>query len=344
MASRKAGVSNEKATIFDVAKLAGVSIKTVSRVVNNEPNVRSKTRQAVMNAVERLHYRPNAAARGLSGKRSYTIGLVYENPHEFSYVGAVLNGALAACEAEGYSLLLRPLTLPDSAVAVRVRQFAQQAAVDGILLPAPLGDIEEVMRVVHELKLPHATISPRCADEDAIKVYCEDEHASFELTEYLVQRGHRVIGFIKGHPDHDASAKRLSGYRRALKEHGIRFDSKLVRQGYFDFVSGRACAASLLDGDRTPSVIIASNDDMAAGVMVEAHERGVAIPEELAVVGFDDSPLASQMWPPLTTVRQPVAEMAESATRLLIARTRGEQVSSMPSERFKCELVIRSSA
>ena len=123
--SRKS--ASHKSTIFDVAEMAGVSIKTVSRVVNKEPNVRIKTREKVLEAVARLQYQPNTAARGLSGARSFVIGLVYENPHEFSYIGAVLNGALAACESEGYSLLLRPITLPDPDLAESVRGFAQQA-------------------------------------------------------------------------------------------------------------------------------------------------------------------------------------------------------------------------
>ena len=143
-------------------------------------------------------------------------------------------------------------------------------------------------------------------------------------------------------PDQGASEKRLLGYRTALKKHGIAYSAKLVRQGYFDFDSGKKGAAKLLDVSPCPTVIIASNDDMAAGVMFEAKERGMSVPEELSVVGFDDTPLASHLWPTLTTVRQPITQMADTATRSLIRRLRGEE--EQPLDPFQCELVIRHSS
>lgn len=341
--SEKSSNSSGKATIFDVAELAGVSIKTVSRVVNNEPNVRLKTHEKVMGAIAKLKYQPNSAARELSGRRSYVIGLIYENPHEFSYIGGMLNGALAACEAEGYSLLLRPLTLPDQSIADRVRHFAMQARVEGIVLPPPLGDINEVTATLDELDIPYVAITPKNPNPGTINIACEDEQASYELTEYLIRQGHARIGFIKGHPDHVATELRLAGYRRALKRHGFAFNRSYVRQGYFDFESGKKCTSKLLDLDSSPSVIIASNDDMAAGVMFEARERGLSVPEDLSVVGFDDTPLASHMWPTLTTVRQPIARMANSATKALIHQLRGHTVAPL-SQPFHCELIIRNSS
>lgn len=150
-----------KVTIFDVAAQAGVSIKTVSRVVNNEPHVRPQTKKKVLAAVERLRYRPNAAARTLSGRRSWVLGLVYENPHEFSYMKDVLNGALAACEAGEHSLLLRPLTLPSPEVAEHIERFVVQARVEGIILPSPMGDVPEVLRLLRRLEVPFAAIAPK---------------------------------------------------------------------------------------------------------------------------------------------------------------------------------------
>ena len=131
----------KKATIVDVASLAGVSIKTVSRVVNNEPNVQAKTREKVQQAVDKLQYQPNTAARTLSGNKSFVIGLVYENPHEFSYMKEVLAGALKACEAEGYSLLLRPITFPEDRLLETIRDFVRQSSLEGVVLPVPLAEI-----------------------------------------------------------------------------------------------------------------------------------------------------------------------------------------------------------
>jgi LacI family transcriptional regulator len=334
--------TNSKSTIFDVAALSGVSIKTVSRVVNNEPNVREKTREKVQAAIAKLKYQPNAAARGLSGKRSFTIGLIYENPHEFSYVGAVLNGALHACEEEGYSLVLRPLTLPDPDLIQRVRAFVSQARLDGIVLPPPLADDAALLKELARLKIPCATLSPREAIEGTVSVMCEEEQASYELTNYVIEQGHELIGFIKGHPDHSATAKRLAGYRRALKDHGLEYSARRVKQGYFDFDSGKKCAAALLELEPSPTVVIASNDDMAAGVIFEAQERGLTVPQDLSVVGFDDTPLASHIWPTLTTVRQPIEQMADTATRMLITALRGND--DMPaSASYQCEVVKRNS-
>ena len=332
-----------KATIFDVAELAGVSIKTVSRVVNNEPNVRQRTRDKVLAAVGRLQYRPNAAARSLSGRRSWIIGLVYENPHEFSYMKDVLDGALNACEERGYSLLLRPLSLPHPEIAERIERFVTQARVEGIILPAPMGDLPELLRLLRKLEIPFATITPKTLAAGQINILCKDEEASFSLTEFLIERQHRAIGFIKGDPEHGASGKRLAGYRRALKKHGIGCQERLVRQGYFDFDSGKLAAGELLDLPQAPTAIIASNDDMAAGALLEARQRGLSIPEDLSVVGFDDTPLASRMWPPLTTVRQPIREMAETAAGLLMDRLNGK-TPLPPKEPFACEIVIRESA
>ena len=334
--------TQDKATIFHVAELAGVSIKTVSRVVNNEPNVRQKTREKVEAAVRKLNYRPNAAARGLSAKRSFAIGLVYENPEEFSYINAVLNGAFKACEEENYSLLVKPITVEEGDVAQGIRQFVNQAQLDGMILTAPIGDFPEVVSNLEELGIPFASITPKIPVPKAITIECEDEKASFELTEFLIRQGHSRIAFVKGHPDHWASGERFAGYQRALAANGIEVPAELVIQGFFDFESGRRAAVQLLELKDPPTVIVASNDAMASGVFFEARERGVAVPRELSVTGFDDTPVAAQRWPPLTTVRQPIVQMADLAAHRLIGKARGDDKEAVGT-RFNCELVIRGS-
>ena len=341
MPSRRDTRSN-KVTIFDVAERAGVSIKTVSRVVNNESNVREQTREKVLSAVRALRYRPNAAARALSGNRSRVVGLVYENAQEFGYLQDVLNGALSASEARDYALLLCPISLPNPGIVERVRDFAAEGRVEGIVLPAPMGDLAELRALLSELGIPYAAITPKEPLPEEINISCRDRDATFALTAFLIERGHRVIGFIIGHPDHGASAERYAGYRDALGRHGVPLSKDLVRQGYFDFESGKQAARSLLELPTPPSAIIASNDDMAAGVLFEARERGLAVPDDLSIVGFDDTRIASRVWPPLTTARQPIARMAETATRLLIDRLNGQPAQSS-AEPFECELVIRES-
>ena len=342
MAQKETRNAPSRATIFDVAERAGVSIKTVSRVANRESNVREKTRAKVLAAIEALDYRPNPAARGLSGKRSYVIGLVYENAEEFSYTKEVLGGALSACETQGYSLLLRPVTLPSDSLGREVEAFVRVTGADGIVLPAPIGDIGAVRDVLTRLQVPVATISPKHPFSSGINVFCDDAGASFSLTAYLIEQRHDHIGFIKGHPDHRATEERLRGYRDALEEHGIRYDASIVRDGLFTYESGRLATTSLLNGRNPPTAIIASNDEMACGAMHAACGRGYRIPEQLSIVGFDNTPVASRLWPPLTTVRQPIRGMAEAATDYLIQRLRGEQVE-VPDEPFHCEVIVRSS-
>jgi LacI family transcriptional regulator len=337
------GLRKSQSTVFDVAAQAGVSIKTVSRVVNNEPNVRTATRDKVVSAINELGYEPNAAARGLSGKRSYALGLIYENPREFSYVGAVLKSALSACEELGYSLLLRPVTLPGQDLVPEVRKFVLQTRVDAIMLTAPVVDNPEVRQALDELQVPTAFIGPSLRTASGVNVFCDDRQASYDMTAHLIALGHRRIAFVKGHPDHSVSLKRLMGYQQALTDAGLPLRADWVTQGYFSFESGVTAAASLLEKTDRPTVIIASNDDMAAGVIFEARERGLNVPADLSVTGFDDTPLASHTWPPLTTIRQPIEAMTEHATRSLIARLqRPDQKAS--SLHFDCKVIIRGSS
>ena len=342
-AGRKRGEAGQrKATIFDVAAEARVSIKTVSRVVNSEPNVRERTRERVLEAVRRLRYQPNAAARSLSGGRSWVLGLVYAKPQEFSYMKDVLDGALHACDERGHTLLLRPLAVHGSQVSEQVERFVAQARVEGVMLPAPMGDHADLLSSLRRMEVPFAAIAPKVSAAGQVNVFCEEREASRALTDFLVQRGHRNIGFIKGDPAHRATGERFAGYREALAKRGIRHAEELVREGNFDFESGKAAGAALLNLPRPPTAIVASNDDMAAGLQLAARERGLAIPQDLSVVGFDDTPLASRLWPPLTTVRQPIREMAKTAAERLMDRLNGRTVDPSPAP-FACELVIRAS-
>ena len=347
MAGRKDGSEEsreaQKITIVEVAARAGVSIKTVSRVVNREPNVRDSTREKVEAAIAALGYRPNPSARGLAGNRSYSIGLLYQAPREFGYVRNVLDGVMAACEAEDYSLLMCPCS--DEVDLAALERFIAQTRIDGAVLTAPICDSLAVTSLLEEQGVPFGQLAPSAHHGDWLSAQADDERASFELTEYLFALGHERIGFIKGHPAHGSSRKRLAGFTRAMEERGRALDPTLVRQGYFEFESGKTCAAELLSLPERPTAIFASNDDMAAGVVFVAREFGIDVPEQLSVVGFDDSMVAERTWPPLTTVRQPVTTMADALTRNLIRRLRGQSVEADETDaHYECELVVRDSA
>jgi LacI family transcriptional regulator len=193
--------------------------------------------------------------------------------------------------------------------------------VEGVILSPPLSGREELVERLREGHMPLALIAPPLAGSCAVRV--DDEAAAVAATRHLLELGHRRIGFIAGHPDHAAAAARQRGYERALREAGIEPEPRLAEPGEFTFESGRRAAFRLLGGRRRPTAILASNDDMAAGAISAAHASGLELPRELSVAGFDDSPLAAMLWPPLTTMRQPIAEMAGFATSLLLDHLRG---------------------
>ncbi len=332
----------KKPTITDVAKKAGVSIKTVSRVINKEPNVSDGTLEKVQSAIDLLNYQPNFSARQLAGNRSFSIGLLYENPHEFNYMKGVLDGVFEACTKDGYSLLLRPCHFPVTALLHEVTQFLQQTQVDGVILTAPLGDVPELLNLLRLNNTPFARISPSDKSPSGTWVSSNDLGASEMLTNYVVSLGHRRIGFIKGPANHSATQLRYEGYRNCIKQHGIVFERTLVRTGWFDFESGQKAARKLLSLPNPPTAIIASNDDMASGVIQVAHELGMPLPSQLSVAGFDDTPLASRLWPQLTTVKQPISEMASAVTGLLMNDIR-DKTQKAQHRRFEFELVVRDS-
>jgi LacI family transcriptional regulator len=314
---------SKRPTIDDVARLAGVSIKTVSRVFNREPNVSRATRDKVVAASETLHYRPNLSARQLASNRTFLVGLLYDNPdpqNENDYVTAVQAGSLQACRENGYNLLINPCQADAPGLIDEV--IGLQRQVDGFIVLQPLSDRQRLNQLLLESNTPCVRVSQR-PFEGFPWISVGDEDAADAMTEYLLQLGHRRIGFIVGHPEHGQSHDRLVGYRRALERHDVVFDDGLVEQGRFDYESGYSCARTLLSSTPPPTVIFASNDPMAMGVLSAAHEMGFDVPGELSVAGFDDTPMARHAWPPLTTVRQPIAEVARLATEVLMKRLQG---------------------
>jgi LacI family transcriptional regulator len=329
---------SRRATIDDVAQLAGVSIKTVSRVFNQAPNVRGTTREKVFAAAEDLHYKPNLSARQLASNRTFVIGMLYDNPNS-EYVTEVQCGALQACREHSYNLLIHPCRTDSPGLFREVIELHGQ--VDGLIVLQPLSDLEELNQLLDENHIKCVRISQRPVDGFPW-ISVNDANAAEEMTEHLLELGHRRIGFIVGHPDHGQSHDRLTGYRNALKKHGVDFDESLVEQGRFDFESGYLCSQKLLSLTPPPTAIFASNDEMALAVLSAAHESGLDVPRELSIAGFDDSLSARHVWPRLTTVRQPIAEVARLAADELIKRM---QVwpGDTPHHCLQAELVLRAS-
>lgn len=309
---------SERATIRDVAAKAGVSVKTVSRVLNEHPYVREATRLKVDEAMRSLDFRPSIAARILSGAKSNQLALIYDN-HSPYYMFQIQNGCWERCQKEKVRLLAQPVVVNDPDVGEQVRSLVAETHVDGVILSSPVTDCEPVLRALEELGTPFVRISPGTNHALSSSVYMDDVQAADDITTYLVNHGHRRIAFIRGHRNHMASEERLFGYRRALDRAGLPFEPQLVAEGSFDFDSGCAAANVFLGLQNRPTAVFASNDDMAAGVLAVAHDRGLELPAELSVVGFDDTTLARTVWPPLTTIHQPMFDLAHTATGLLLS-------------------------
>jgi LacI family transcriptional regulator len=302
------------ATIVDVAKRAGVSSMTVSRVINGRSGVSAETRAAVEDAIKALAYTPNVAARNLVNSTELRIGIIYSNASA-AFMSEFLTGVFEEASSRGARLLLlkgeggRP-------PPVEAIEDLVASGLSGALLAPPLGEAPDVLRVLRDAGCAMAAVGAY-QSPGTICVRIDDRAASYQMTRLLLDLGHRQLGFILGNPDQAASAERMAGFYAAVRETGG-VEVQVV-QGDFTYASGLAAAEHLLALPKRPTAIFASNDDMAAAVVSVAHRRHLDVPSELAVAGFDDTTLANTLWPPLTTVHQPVRALAAEALSLLIA-------------------------
>lgn len=319
---------DKAATIIDVAREAGVSIKTVSRVMNQEPGVNAATRAQVLAVMARLNYRPKQSARSLAGARSFLIGLLYYDPSA-DYIAGVQQGATLRCREAGYHLVVESLDDDAPDIGHQVDRMVAALRPDGMILTPPLSDNPQVLAALRQSRTPCVLVSPAQETEGVASVRMDDQRAAQEITRLLIELGHQRIAFVKGAADQAASKARYLGYQRALKAAGLVLDKELVVPGDFKFGSGVAAAERLLARRARPSAIFASNDEMALGVLTTAQRLGIAVPGELSIAGFDDSPAAVLVWPRLTTVHQPKAEMARAAVELLVAASRGDDAGTL---------------
>ncbi|HET8613621.1 MAG TPA: LacI family DNA-binding transcriptional regulator [Sphingomonas sp.] len=332
---------DRRATITDVADAAGVSIKTVSRVFNDEPNVRPQTRERVLQAAAELDYHPNVAARSLAGRKSFLIGMAYENPSP-NYVVDLQNGAVERTRGTRWRLLFLPC--PDAgAVSGRMQAIARTSGLDGLILAPPLSDDPATIEDLEQSGIPYVRIGPTRDGGAAPDIRVDDAAATMAIIDHLVGLGHGRIAIVHGDPTHGSAAERADGFARGMAAHGLQADPALEGQGYYTFASGLEAGRRLLalPEGRRPTAIFACNDDMAAGVLSAAHEARIVVPDALSIAGYDDSNIASVVWPRLTTIRQPIFEMARAAADELLALIEGEEPA--PHSIFPYQLIVRGS-
>ena len=331
------------ATIADVARVAGCSPMTVSRVINGQANVSAQTRQRVEQAIDRLSFAPNSAARSLAGAGQVRLALLFDNPSS-SYLAEFLMGALEEAARRDVQLVVQSCADPAQAGA-QVRHLAE-SGIAGFILPAPLCEDQALLDLMTELGAIAVAVGPGEARASHPAVQIDEFQAAFDMTRHIIALGHRRIGFILGNPAQAAAGRRLAGFRAAMEQAGLPCDDALIAQGQFTYRSGLAAAEALLAAGNRPTAIFASNDDMAAATVAVAHRLHLAVPEDLTVCGFDDTDMARSTWPELTTVRQPIRQMTawavEAASRMIRAQRAGEPIDPTP-QILPYELVRRES-
>lgn len=332
-------------TIKDVAERAGVSLKTVSRVINDERSVQADTRARVRQAVADLGYQPDQSARNLRGARAYALGLVYDNPNPY-YVIAMQAGVLSVCRETGYGLQIHPCDSSSPTLTTELVDLVRHSRLAGLVLAPPMSErnalVDEL--VAHGIRLVRIVSAAADPQDGAACVYVDDRDAAYEITEHLIQLGHLRIGFLWGGKSHGSSWERYKGYEDALHEYGIELDPALVVEGDYSFDDGFRGARRLLALPQPPTAIFGSNDEIAAGVLAAARSAGMNVPYDLSIAGFEDSPFSKQSWPALTTARQAIEEIARHAAHRLLHDIRERPgAAALPNEGFSPELVVRGS-
>ncbi len=342
-AADRAGEFDRKHTINDIARLANVSKKTVSRVINDSPFVREETRTRVTEIMKRVGYTPDPQARGLAFRRSFLIGLIYDNPNA-PYVINIQEGALAALRRMGYELVVHPCDRTSPEFLSEIRQLIGRQKLDGVVLLPPVSEIPALPELLKRLECPYVRVLSAALDEADNLVLSRDRESSAEVAEHLARLGHTRIAMICGPEGYRSSHERFAGFSQSLAERGLTLAPHYVAEGAYTFESGAACAEHLLSLSPRPTAIFAGNDETAAGVYRTAYLRGLKIPDDLTVVGFDDSPLASRLCPSLTTMRQPIRDMGRIAAEKLIAKIANVPGPTTAASTLFPHLVVRESS
>lgn len=331
------------ATVLDVARAAGVSPMTVSRVVNGKVNVAEATRQKVQAAIGDLKYQVNIAARA-ARIGTLRVGLLYSNPSA-AFMTAFLVGAMERCSQCGAQLILEHCQDLLSQRQAIGRLLGQ--SVDGILIPPPLCDSKITLQQLNEKGMPTVAVATGRPSPLASAVRIDDYEGALTMTRYLLSIGHTDIAFVKGDPKHTPAQLRYSAFVDAMAEAHVPVLPERVAQGMFTYRSGLEAGRQLLGQSTRPTAIFASNDDMAAGVIAVAHGMRLHLPDDLAVCGFDDTPVATTVWPELTTIHQPIADMARSAVDLVIEQICSQRAGEQKSVQHKVlpfSLITRESS
>lgn len=318
-------------TIKHVAADAGVSLQTVSRVINDEPNVRPEMKNRVQASIDKLGYVPSIAAQRMSGSRSYLILAINDRDRTIAdwrarqgtdWVDQMLLGGMLKCAEHGYRMIFELVDTHSDHVERELLGAIAALQPDGIILTPPHSDNPQIVALLDEQKIPFVRIGS-IQNGAGIPLSMDDEGSARQATQYLIERGHTRIGFISGSSEYALSGWRIDGWRAAMTAAGL-VTNDLLADGDFSYSSGEAAARRLLKNAHPPTSIIASNDQMALATLEVARSLGLSVPRDLSLISFDNTPLVHFTQPPLTAIDQPIAATASKAVELIIAAQRGE--------------------
>ena len=333
-------LGQRRATIDDIARLAGVSKRTVTRDTNQSSSVNEGTRKRIQAVMSQWGYRPDPQARGLALGRANAIALVYENPNPH-YILNIQQGLSEGLMGAGINLVLHPVEQGNPTFLIDLRAFVLRHKLPGVVLVPPLSDCAEVAALLRALGCGYVRMASVMLDDPQHMVVGHDRLGALAAGRHILDLGHRRIAVISGPANFRSAAERRGGLEDAMGERGLKLSVCYALRGAYTFESGQACADKLLRMTPRPTAIFAGNDEMAAGVLHTALRLGLDVPGDLTVVGFDDFEIASKVWPPLTTVHTPTREAAAAAVAKLTGgggRGAGEGSLTAPW------LVIRASS
>ncbi|AHE53765.1 LacI family DNA-binding transcriptional regulator [Sphingomonas sanxanigenens] len=331
-----------KLTINDIARMAGVSKKTVSRVINRSPLLNAQTRERVEAIIRETNYVPNPQARALALGRNFLIGMVYDNPNQ-QMILSMQRGVLEALHDTEFELIVRPVDRGSARVMDDIRGFIVRQRLYGVIILPPLSENDRLAQLCDNEGCRYVRVGSAVLDDNEHMVVSNDRDAVAEAVRHLIQQGHRRIGLIAGPHGFRSAKERRDGFELALAEAGISLPRSLIADGQYTFESGISASESLFDLSPRPTAIFASNDEMAAGVLYAARLRGIQVPEELSIIGFDDTPVTTRVWPPLSTVRWPIMAMGRAAALKIIGVAIGEGGQVSEPSTFSSTLIRRAS-
>ncbi len=329
-------------TINDVARIAGVSKRTVSRVINGSGAVGEKTREHIESIIKEVNFQPDKQARGLASKRSYLLGLIYDNPDAL-YIDQVQRGALEICANLGFELVVHPCQWQSQDFIDDCLNFIGRSRVDGVLILPPVSESNLLAETLSKENVPYIRIASTDLEDSNNIVITKEREAMQELASHIIELGHENIAVITGPMHYHSSKERLGGLTEVFSKHGITIEPNNIIEGNNRYESGLDSAKQLLSRSPRPTAILANNDQMAAGVIRAAFDIGIKVPEELSVSGFDDNIIASRIIPSLTTMRRPVQEISRLATKKLIQNIKPEPNASNKKITVTPYLVTRES-